>query len=118
MKVLVVDDHKVNRMLPRAILGKLGVEVLEADSGEAALEYLAAAPALDHLLLDVSMPGLTGLEVCRRLRERQETRNLHIIAYTAHASAEEKSQIMAAGFDDLLLKPINREGLLRALGLA
>lgn len=48
MKVLVVDDHKVNRMLPRAILSKLGIEVLEADSGEAALECLARTPEVDQ----------------------------------------------------------------------
>jgi len=118
MKVLVVDDHKVNRMLPRAILSKLGVEVLEADSGEAALECLALTPEVDHVLLDVSMPGMTGIEVCQRLREEERTRGLHIIAYTAHAFASEKNQIMEAGFDDLLIKPINREGLLQALGMA
>jgi len=117
MKVLVVDDHKVNRMLPRAILAKLGVEVLEADSGEAALSCLENDPNVNHVLLDVSMPGMTGIEVCQRLRENPQTKSLHIIAYTAHAFASEKSQIMAAGFDDLLIKPINREGLLQALGL-
>ena len=96
MKVLVVDDHKVNRMLPRAILSKLGIEVLEADSGEAALECLARTPEVDHVLLDVSMPGMTGIEVCQRLREEERTRGLHIIAYTAHAFASEKNQITLA----------------------
>ena len=118
MKVLIVDDHQVNRLLPRAILGKLGVEVVEADCGEAALDCLDKEGGVDHVLLDVSMPGMTGLEVCRRLREAPATRDLHIVAYTAHAFASEKDQIMAAGFNDLLIKPISRDTLLQALGLS
>jgi CheY-like chemotaxis protein len=117
MKVLVVDDHDINRKLPMAILGRLGVAVDEAASGPEALEKMAADGAIGHVLLDVSMPGMSGLEVCAALRARADGRALRIVAYTAHAFPGEKQKIMAAGFDELLIKPINREALLKALGI-
>jgi CheY-like chemotaxis protein len=116
MKVLVVDDHAVNRMLPLAILRKSGVETCEAASGAEALEQVAKDPAIDHVLLDVSMPGMSGLEVCATLR-KEPARKLRLVAYTAHAFDTEKQQFLAAGFDDVLVKPIGKEVLLRALAL-
>lgn len=117
MKVLVVDDQDVNRQLPAAILRKLGVEVVQAASGLEALERMREQPDIRHLLLDVSMPGMSGTEVCRTLRQGDGGADLLIVAYTAHAFPEEKAQIMEAGFDTLLIKPISRGGLLQALGL-
>lgn len=116
MKILVVDDQTVNRKLPIAVLTSVGCSCLEAASGEDALQLVAADPDISHLLLDISMPGMSGIEVCAALRSLPD-RPLHIIAYTAHAFEGEKSEIMAAGFDALLLKPIKRENLLHVLGL-
>jgi CheY-like chemotaxis protein len=117
MKVLVVDDQEINRKLPIAILKRYGVEVLDAEDGPGGLALLERHPDITHLLLDVSMPGMGGEEVCRTLRSRPQAPPLRIIAYTAHAFASEKEQIMAAGFDELLIKPISRDGLLQALGM-
>jgi CheY-like chemotaxis protein len=117
MKVLIVDDNEVNRILPRALLERLGVGVAEAPDGEAALARLAAE-AFDAVLLDISMPGLSGIEVCRRLRAEPATRTLRVVAYTAHAGEASASEIMAAGFDDLLVKPIRRDTLMKAFGIA
>jgi CheY-like chemotaxis protein len=116
MKVLVVDDHEVNRVLPLALLRKCGVAVDEAEDGAEALAKVAADPEIDQLLLDVSMPGMSGLEVCAALRSGPP-RRLRLVAYTAHAFESEKQQFLAAGFDDVLVKPISRAGLLRALAL-
>jgi CheY-like chemotaxis protein len=117
MKVLVVDDHAVNRVLPMAILRKCGVAVAEAADGAEALAKVAADPEIDHLLLDVSMPGMSGLEVCATLRSGPP-RKLRLVAYTAHAFETEKQQFLTAGFDDVLVKPISKDGLLRALAFA
>ncbi|WP_028536351.1 response regulator [Paludibacterium yongneupense] len=118
MKVLVVDDQEINRKLPMAILKKYGVEVLDAEDGPTGLSLLQQYPDITHLLLDVSMPGMGGEEVCRILRARPLAPPLQIIAYTAHAFPSEKEQIMAAGFDELLIKPISRDDLLRALDMS
>ena len=117
MNVLVVDDHPANRLLPAAILRKQGCCVVEAASGEDALIELARA-RFDCVLLDISMPGIDGDEVCRRIRADERLCGIRVIAYTAHAMQGDESRIMEAGFDDILIKPISRAGLLEKLGLS
>lgn len=109
-RVLVVDDNIVNRKLASAMLKKRGWAVEEADNGFCALEKLAAG-VFDHVLLDISMPGMDGEEVCRRIRANTQTCHLHVVAYTAHALESEKASIMAAGFDDIIIKPMTLEML-------
>lgn len=116
MHVLIVDDNEVNRKLPLAILRLQGMTVDECSDGESALAFLQNH-RVDCILLDVSMPGISGIEVCRRLRGDPRHQGIRIVAYTAHAYATERSEILDAGFDALLVKPIRREDLLGALGL-
>lgn len=116
MHVLIVDDNQINRVLPTAILKKEGHTVAEAASGEQALTWLAENRP-DCVLLDISMPGMSGEEVCRRIRSDllDRLQGLRVIAYTAHAMPEERERIMNSGFDDLLIKPISRASLLAVL---
>lgn len=115
MKILVVDDLLPDRRLPAAILRRRGLEVLEAGSGEEALALQAKTVDITHVLLDVSMPAMSGLEVCAELRRRPTGKDMRIVAYTAHAFDSEHAAIMRAGFDDLLVKPIERDALFNAL---
>ena len=110
---LVVDDNDVNRKLARALLTRLNWTVEEADSGEAALA-LCQARHFQLVLLDISMPGLSGEDTCQRLRALGQPQR--IIAYTAHAYPAERDRFMAAGFDDILIKPINRNALAAVTG--
>jgi CheY-like chemotaxis protein len=107
---LVIDDHPTNRLLASAMLRKLGWTVHEAESGETGLQ-LADQLSFRLVLLDISMPGLSGEETCQQLRQRYTGRPLHILAYTAHAYPEDRERILAAGFDDMLVKPISRQRL-------
>jgi CheY-like chemotaxis protein len=107
---LVVDDHPTNRLLASALLKRLGWTVHEAEGGEAAITLAEQfAPAL--VLLDISMPGLSGEDTCDRLRKTGNGAGMRIIAYTAHAFPEEREQFLAHGFDDILVKPISRQQL-------
>lgn len=117
MHILIVDDQPTNRALPSAILRKQGCTISEATSGEEALAYLNG-PLPDCVLLDISMPGISGEEVCRQIRQDERLKSLKVVAYTAHAMHGEERRIMQAGFDDILIKPISRAGLLAAVGLA
>ena len=112
---LVVDDHPANRLLAGALLKKLGWTVREAESGEAALT-LATQHSFRLVLLDISMPGLSGEETCVALRQSQAERQMHILAYTAHAFPEDRLRFLAVGFDDILVKPINRQRLEELVG--
>jgi two-component system, chemotaxis family, chemotaxis protein CheY len=105
-RVLIVDDAAVNRRLAQVLFQKLGWEVEAVDSGEQALLSLAAH-CPDLVLLDISMPGMTGLEVCQRIRADHTLAGLRVIAYTAHAFLEQQQRFLAGGFDDVLVKPIS-----------
>jgi len=114
-RTLVVDDNTVNRKLAVALLKRRGWETEEAENGMAALNKLASGAVFDSVLLDISMPELDGEEVCRRIRASQQWAGLRVVAYTAHAMEGEKQRIMSAGFDDILIKPITAQDLLKAL---
>lgn len=114
-KALVVDDHPTNRLLASALLKKFGWTVLEAESGEAGL-LLASQNSFGLVLLDISMPGLSGEDTCTQLRQARQDEQMHILAYTAHAFPEDRLRFLAAGFDDILVKPINRERLAALIG--
>ncbi len=116
MRVLIVDDQEINRIVPRTHLERLGVSAAEAEDGRTALDLLAAG-GFDTVLLDLGMPGLSGLDVCRRVRADPALRGVRLIAYTAPGPAQPADEIMAAGFDGLLAKPVRRDALIRALGL-
>lgn len=109
--VLVVDDNAINRQLAKTLLGRSGWTASEADCGEIALEMLEARH-FPVVLLDISMPGLSGIETVGRIRQMAARKDIHVIAYTAHAMEDEKRQILEAGFDDILVKPVSKDGLL------
>ncbi|MES0863358.1 ATP-binding protein [Ruegeria sp. SCPT10] len=106
LKALVVDDNAINRMILADMLADIGFEVAEAENGYAALEKLSAEP-FDVLLLDISMPGIDGIETLGRVRELNvEWCNLPAIAVTAHAAPKDHEAILAAEFQGLLAKPV------------
>ena len=104
--VLIIDDEAVNRRLAQVMFQKLGWEVETVDSGDRALLHLAAR-RYDLILLDISMPGMNGLDVCRHIRADPCLMALRVIAYTAHALLEQQQRFLASGFDAVLLKPIS-----------
>jgi CheY-like chemotaxis protein len=116
MKVLVVDDNPINRLLPVTWLNRNGCTAEESTDGRDALERIREG-SFDVVLLDLSMPGMSGMEVCSTLRALPGGSALRLIAYTAHAMPEAVEGFKAAGFDDVLIKPITREKLMRALAL-
>lgn len=112
-RILVVDDDRLNRRLLAAILNPEGCEVVEADSGERALELYAVAPP-DLVLLDVMLPGMNGFEACRELRRRYGDSAAPVIFITARAESDDVVEGLAAGGVDYLPKPIRaKEALAR-----
>lgn len=108
--VLVVDDVEVNLKLLAVLLTSRGYRVRTATSAEAALEILATyRPAL--VLLDVRLPGMSGLELARRLRADVEYARMVIIAVTANAMKGDREAALAAGCDAYVTKPIDTRTL-------
>src|SRR5712671_5239291 len=105
-RVLIIDDDAVNRRLAQAMFQKLGWDAATLDSGDQALLHLATH-RYDLVLLDISMPGMNGVDVCRHIRANPRLADLRVIAYTAHVLLEEQQRFLASGFDDVLLKPMS-----------
>lgn len=106
-KILIVDDHSASRMTAVALLAMEGYEILEADSGPAALERVMKSQP-DLLLLDVMMPGMDGFEVCRQLKQDEQTRLIPVIFITALNDRQARIRGIEVGADDFLSKPFDR----------
>ena len=115
LKVMIVEDHPVNRQLFVLIMEKIGVQTIQAEDGLDALEK--AEPGLDIIFMDIQMPRMNGYEAATELRKRGFKKPL--IAVTASVLAEEKKLCYDAGFDDILPKPFKKpdiEAMLRKWG--
>jgi DNA-binding response OmpR family regulator len=109
-KVLVVDDTPHNVKLLADLLGVKGYSVATATNGEEALARIAADMP-DLVLLDIMMPGLSGYDVCRRLRADPQTALLPVVLVTSLDAQQERIKGIEAGADDFLGKPINQPEL-------
>ncbi len=109
--VLVAEDESALMTLLRYNLEKEGYRSAEAADGEAAL-MLASEEAPDLVLLDWMMPKVSGIEVCRRLRSRAETRNVPIIMLTARGEEADRVRGLDTGADDYITKPFSMTELL------
>jgi two-component system response regulator MprA len=110
MTILVVDDERAVRDSLRRALELEGYTVELADNGREALDRLDSPPEPDALVLDVLMPGMDGLEVCRTLRRKGN--RLPVLMLTARTQVDDRVEGLDAGADDYLTKPFALEELL------
>lgn len=110
-RILIVDDVATNRIVMKVKLAAACYTVEQADSGAEALRMAVEAPP-DLILLDVLMPDISGLEVCRRLKADPRTADVPVILVTALADRTSKVTGLEAGADDFLTKPVDEVTLL------
>lgn len=109
-RALVVDDNFAFRTLASALLQRSGFTVYEAADAGQALSWLRGAD-FDLVLLDIHLPDMQGDELCRVIRSELDLHELPVIAYTADGLGASLEIVREAGFDDLLMKPVNRARL-------
>lgn len=110
--VLVVDDDQDMRDLIELVLRRSGLDVVAVGSPLAALDLVADAdPGFDMAVLDWSMPQMDGGELCARLRQVPELRDLPILILTAYADAATRERAFAAGATDFMSKPFTLKDL-------
>jgi CheY-like chemotaxis protein len=114
-KILVVDDIPESRAFVVDFLGALGFEVHEAADGHEAL-FQAASVQPDLIIMDNTMPRMSGLDATRRLRELAAFKNVPIVAVSASVTEAQRQAALAAGASEFLPKPLNLDQLARALG--
>lgn len=114
-RILVAEDSPTNQLVAKAYLEREGYRVEIAGNGREAVEACRNRP-FDLVLMDVSMPDMDGIEAARLIREEEKDgARLAIIALTAHALPEDRDRALAAGMDDHMAKPIDRDQLLEML---
>ena len=117
LTVLAVDDHKLNLMILKKILETHGAKVILAESGQAAIQVLSEPNHndVDVCLMDVQMPEMDGMETCLYLRDQLGLRQLPILALTAGVMESDHQQALAAGMDEVLVKPLQIDKVLDAV---
>jgi two-component system cell cycle response regulator DivK len=104
--VLVVEDNEKNMKLFRDVLQARGYRLLEATTGEQAVD-LATKHAPDLVLMDIQLPDIDGVEALGRLRADERTASIPVVALTAQAMEGDRERFLDAGFDGYISKPVN-----------
>ncbi len=110
-RILLVEDNEMNSDMLSRRLVRRGYEVVIATDGRRGIE-MARTSSPDLILMDMSLPEIDGWEATRQLKTADETRNLPIIALTAHAMSSDREKALAAGCDDYDTKPVDFTRLL------
>jgi two-component system cell cycle response regulator DivK len=104
--ILIVEDNEKNLKLVRDVLQVKGYQTLEAGTGEDGVR-LAAERRPDLVLMDIQLPGMNGIDALKALRAAPATAAIPVIALTASVMQQDRQEIMRAGFDAFIEKPIN-----------
>lgn len=107
---LVVDDNPLMRMLLSSMLMHRGYAVTEVESAESALDSLKIRN-YDLVMLDIAMPGMSGIELCHLIRDEMGMIDLPVVAYTAHRDVTSVAHMRMAGFNEFLFKPVDAHAL-------
>jgi CheY-like chemotaxis protein len=122
LSVLVAEDNEINALLMRAVLTRLGHDTVMTGNGEAAVRAWSDAEAagrpFDLVLMDIQMPVLDGIAATKMIRAREtfSARHTRILALTANTLNEDRLACFEAGLDAFLVKPLDRDKLVAALG--
>ena len=108
---LHIEDNPSNRKAVRHIFRLTDCRLIEAEDGEEGIAR-AAAEKPDLILLDMQLPGISGFDVARRLKEETSTRHIPVVALTAYALSGDDVKALAAGCDDYIAKPFRPRALL------
>jgi DNA-binding response OmpR family regulator len=117
MRVLFADDDVIARTLMAAVLADLDHDASVAENGLAAWEAFQHDPT-PLVVLDINMPGLDGLEVCRRIRQHDAGRDVFVLIVTARDGRDDLTRVLEAGADDYVTKPTSPENLRARLEIA
>jgi len=112
--VLIVEDNDKNMKLARDVLQAKGYSTLEAVTGEEGVR-IAKEQRPDLVLMDIQLPGISGIEALKVLRSDTQTESIPVAALTASVTPTDRSQIAQAGFDAFLSKPINLKEFLETV---
>jgi two-component system chemotaxis response regulator CheY len=117
MLALVVDDSRTVRIIIGNILREMGLEVIEAEHGLAALEQMRQNPDVELILVDWNMPEMDGYEFIQSVRSQPIYENVRILMVTTETDREQVSRALRAGANEYMMKPFTKEVLVAKLGM-
>ncbi len=107
IKVMVVDDEEDIVKIVRISMELADFEIAEAFSGEECMEQLKKGNIPDLMLLDIMMPGISGYEVCSKIKKDENLRNIKVVMLTAKGQKGDAEEGLKAGADDYIIKPFD-----------
>lgn len=113
-RLLIIEDNEMNRDMLSRRLKRRGYEILIAEDGQAGVE-IAMSEMPDLILMDMNLPIMDGWEATKKLKEEEKTREIPVIALTAHAMNSDREEILKAGCDEYEAKPVNFEALIEKI---
>src|ERR1700712_1737053 len=111
MRALIADDDPVTSVILGSAMTRWGIDVTCAPDGDAAWQELAGRPAPDLAIIDWMMPGIDGIEICRRIRQYPHLAGMYVLLLTGRGSRTDLVAGLDAGADDYMVKPIDAEEL-------
>lgn len=115
MRALIIDDSRAMRTILGGILRTIGFEVMHAANGEEGLQQLDAAGAIDLAVVDWNMPVMDGLQFLRSVRSRAEFDAVRLMMVTTETDVGRMSEAMREGANEYVMKPFNRDVIVRKL---
>jgi two-component system cell cycle response regulator DivK len=112
--ILIVEDNEHNQKLAGDVLRFKGFRVLVAETAEIGVP-MALKEKPDLVLMDIHLPGMSGIEALAKLRAEPETKEIPVFAFTASVMPQDRKEITSAGFDGFLSKPINLKEFLETI---
>lgn len=117
MKALVVDDSRAMRSILKRAMTSNGFEVMEAENGQRALDFLGANGAVDVVLVDWNMPEMNGLRFVSQVRADSKYDDMRLIIVSIESDQNRVQEALAAGCDEYLMKPFSDQALTDKLGM-
>lgn len=114
-RILVVEDNDMNMQLVEYLLEEGGYQIVKATSGEEALTVARNGEPVNLILMDIHLPGMDGLSVVREMKSDPRTKDVPILALTAHAMRGDRDRFLEAGCDGYISKPIDVKTFLAAV---
>jgi DNA-binding response OmpR family regulator len=114
-RILIAEDDRISRLVLQRLVGRYTNDLVVAESGSEAWEILSSARPPAIALLDWMMPGMSGVEICRRVRETPGLEKLYIILVTANSTRDAVVEGLTAGADDFVVKPFDSDELVARL---
>jgi len=114
--ILIIEDNPMNMEMATDLLEIAGYQVLKAENAEDGIQMARKSEKIDLILMDIALPGMDGIEATRVLKDDEQTKDIPVVALTAHAMKDDNDAALEVGCSGYITKPINTRTFATAVG--